>query len=330
MNSTTLPLRMLHFGKLPSRGDFVRGGHLPGVIQTLDGWLAAGIEALAADPRWKLLYDRAAPLHFAFLGSRSTRGLAGHLIASADTSGRRYPFIVAGALEVDEPLSFLARSPLMLTRPWQRFEAAARRAHASADATPILAEIAQGEVELERSARAYDANYRDFLELHNVGSLEAALRDAGHSVSLRTLLLGIGLLLQPVPASGIQRLDKGLLLPLPRDPMLRPFVAALWTDLVSGFLTRAAFEVTVCLPQPAAGEAPMLMLGFDGASPRLLPALIDREQGREVLVDGCAADWVEDFVREDYGVHKLSAYLEQPTLSLRQARESFTEAFLGN
>lgn len=325
-----LLVRMLHFGKLPSRGDFVRSGQPAALVQTLDAWLSAGIEALSADPRWKLLYDRALPTQFAFLGSRAARGLAGHLIASNDASGRRFPFIVAGALETAEPLAFLARGPLMLARPWQRFESAGRLAYAAADATPLLAEMGQAEVELEGSASAYDANFRDFLELHTLAGTEALLRQAGHQLSLRTLLLGLGLLLQPVPASGIQRLDKGLLLPLPADPMARPYVATLWMDLISGFLARAAFELVLFLPQPAAGGQALMLVGFDGPSPQALHALVDPDHRAEVFVDATQADWVEEFVGQDYGVKKLSSYLEQPELSLRHAVASFKEAFLGS
>ena len=50
----------------------------------------------------------------------------------------------------------------------------------------------------------------------------------------------------------------------------------------------------------------------------------------EVFVDTRRADWVEDFVEQDYAVKKLSSYLKQPGLSLKQARDTFTEAFLGS
>lgn len=327
--SRTSTLRLLHFGKLPSRGDFVRSSQPAALIQTLDGWLAGGVEALSTEPRWKLLYDRAAPTHFAFLGSRAPRGLVGHLVASSDASGRRFPFIVAATLEVSDPLAFLARSPLLLGRPWQRMEAAARQAHSAADATPVLAQIGQAEVELESAATAYDANFRDYLEMGTLGHTEALLRQAGHAVNLRTLLLGLGLLLQPVPASGMQRLDKGLLLPLPADPMSRPYVAALWMDLIAGFLARGAFELVMFLPQATDTGAPWLALGFDGPSPRGLQALIDPAQRPAVFVDALQADWVEAYVGQDWGVKKLSSYLEQPELTLRQAADSFKEAFLG-
>lgn len=328
--SGPVPVRVLHFGKLPSRGDFVRSAQPAALIERLDGWLAAGLEALAADTRWKLLYDRARPAQFAFLGSRSPRGVAGHLIASNDASGRRFPFIVAGALEIAQPLDFLARSPLMLARPWQRFEAAARSAYAATDATPLLAELGQAEVEIERSVQAYEANFRDYLEMHTVGSTEALLRQAGHALSLRTLVLGLGLLLRDVPASGMSRLDKGLLLPLPLDPLARPYVATLWMELIARFLARAAFEVVLFVPQAGEPGSAQLMVAFDGASPRGLRALLDPDSRAETFVDATQADWVESIVEQEYGVKKLSSYLEQPDLSLRQAVASFQEAFLGS
>lgn len=142
-------------------------------------------------------------------------------------------------------------------------------------------------------------------------------------------MLGLGLLLHPVPASGVQRLDKGLTLPLPADPLYQPLVATLWMDLVSGFLTRADFELALFL-QCAHDQTVSLHIGFEGASPRALRALMDPDYLGEVFVDTRRADWVEDFVEQDYAVKKLSSYLKQPGLSLKQARDTFTEAFLGS
>jgi type VI secretion system protein ImpM len=328
--SSPSSLRLLHFGKLPSRGDFVRSAQPAGLIQTLDDWLASGMEALAADTRWKLLYDRTAPTHFAFLGSRATRGLVGHLLASHDASGRRFPFLVAAPLEVQEPASFLARSPLVLAKPWQRFEALARQVYVAPDGGAKLAELSQADVAIELSARAVNSHFQDFLEAQTLGSTQNLLLQAGHSVSLRSLLLGLGLLLEKVPASGLQRLDKGLLLPLPQDPLMRPLVASLWLELVGAFLSRAAFELVLLLPQGGADfSAPVLALGFDGPTPQTLQALIDAETRSQVFLDAAQADWVEEFVGSDYAVQKLSSYLQHPDLSLRQAVATFKETFLG-
>lgn len=326
--TASTPAPLLYFGKLPSRGDFVRCSHAPGLIQTLDRWLSGSIEALATDPRWKLLYDRATPIDFAFLGSRGTRCMAGHLIASSDESGRRFPFITAGVLDNLEPGGFLRRCPTALSRSWQELRQIAHHAHATRDAGPLLNELAQRQIDLAVDRAVHDAAYESFLDHQTVGSLETQLRLAGHQISLRGTLLGLGLLLHPVPASGAHRLDKGLTLPLPADPLLQPLASGLWLDLIAGFLTRADFELALFVPR-ASPPPPSLSVGFDGAAPTSLRALMDRDASGDAFIDTCQSDWVEAFVEQDYAVKKLSSYLKQAGLSLRQARDTFNEAFLG-
>jgi type VI secretion system protein ImpM len=320
---------VLYFGKLPSRGDFVRSNHGPALIQVMDRWLSGGMELMAADARWKMLYDRATPVQFAFMGSRHAKGMAGHLMASQDASGRRFPFIAATMFDSDEPLAFLSRAPMALTRAWTRLERSALQAHQAADATPLLADMADSQVQIECDPRAYDASFADFCEVQTVGSFQAMLQAAGHGMNLRQLVLGLGLLLQPVVTSGESRLERGLMLPMPHEPLYRPTAAALWLELISGFVSRAAFELSVFMPRTADGTAPMLLLGFEGNSPRSLHALLDAEQQAELYVDMRQADWVEDAVAQDYAVQKLSSYLQQDDLSLRQAVVTFKEVFLG-
>jgi type VI secretion system protein ImpM len=112
----TVLAQIAYFGKIPSRGDFVKSTHNPQLLQTLDRWIAKAMELLTDDPRWKIVYESARPMHFAFLGSRSKLAIAGHMVASHDQSSRRLPFLAATALEVERPLTFLARSPLAFAR----------------------------------------------------------------------------------------------------------------------------------------------------------------------------------------------------------------------
>jgi type VI secretion system protein ImpM len=323
---------LVYFGKIPSRGDFVRSSQQGGLIQTLDRWLTQGVELLATDARWKEIYDRTRPLHFAFLGLKSRVALAGHLVASSDASGRRFPFITAGSFEVGQPDEFVARSPMVLARPWQRLERVALQATTANDASPVLGELSSAQVELDVAPQAYEASFRDFLELQTVGSLEAMLRQAGHEIDLRQTLLALGLLLQPVPASGSSQLDKGVRLPLPADPLYQPYVSTLWLELVSRFLRHGDFELLLFIApgpgQPPDGS-PTLTLGFSGGSPTVLQAALDPQVGERVFVDLRDAEWVEEHVQQDYAVKKLSSYLQQPQLSLKQAQATFREAFLG-
>ena len=321
---------MLYFGKLPSRGDFVRSAHAPGLTQLLDRWLSGGMEMMATDARWKILYDRAAPVQFAFLGSRHARGLVGHLIASQDSSGRRFPFIVAAAFESSNPLPFLARAPMALARTWTRLERSARQAHMASDATPVLAEWHESTLPVVTDSTAYNAPFEDFCEMQTVGSLQAMLTAAGHSVNVRQLVLGLGLLLQQVMMSGETQLERGLLLPLPAEPLYVPAVGAFWMELVASFLARAPFELALFQQRSSDGNLSVMALGFEGNSPRSLHGLLDPEQVTQRYIDSRLAEWVETALGQDYAVQKLSSYLQQDGLSLHQTIQTFKEVFLGN
>lgn len=314
-------------GKLPTRGDFVRSSGHPTLVRTMDDWLSQGIERMAADARWKEVYDRRPSAHFAFLAASHPRAVAGHLMASADASGRRFPFVVAGGFEVGDPLAFLPCAPLALTRLWARFEQVARAAAAAPDPGATLAELAQPELELDVDAAAYGATLRDFVELQTMASVQEMLQDAGHALDLRQAILAIGLLLQPVLGSSVQSLKKGLRVPLPGDPLYRPLVAGFWLQLVAPFLKRLEMEIGLFLPRQ--GAAPSLAIGFAGGSPEHLHALFDADVAAEAFIEPTPAQWIEDQVCQDYAVSKLSSYLVQPQLSLRQALATFRETFLG-
>ena len=144
MSRTSSPVTLACFGKLPARGDFVRSGGRAQLTHTLDRWLTQGMELLAADARWKLNYDQVPPAHFAFLGTQGRVALAGHLTASADASGRRFPFVMAGMFDVPSASQgFLACSPSALARLWSRLEVLSRQAcNAGSALGPVLADVA--------------------------------------------------------------------------------------------------------------------------------------------------------------------------------------------
>lgn len=323
------PVSLAFFGKLPSRGDFVRSTNQGMLTQTLDNWMTQALELMAQDPHWKPIYDQALPMHFAFFGSHNRSALAGHLMPSADASQRRFPFIAAGTFETESPLEFMERSPLVLARLWAQFEQVARDAFTAGDATTLLAEMNQTQAQIDLSPSAYEASYRDFLDLQTVGDLQQLLQTTRENVDVRRVLLGLGLLLQPVPASGSNQLEKGIRLPLPDDPLAQPYVATLWLDLAARFLTGGNFEVVIFLSKEARSGRASLSIGLAGGSPTNLYAMLDSRVGADVFVELEAPDWVDGYIDKDFAVKKLAGYLAQPQLSLRQARTTFCEAFLG-
>ena len=316
-----------YFGKIPGRGDFVKGGDSPALIKVLDDWLAQAMDLMSTDARWKLNYDAVAPLHFAFVGPRRRHAIAGHIVASSDQSQRRFPFLMTSSVEVAEPASFVPTAPLVFNRLWTRLAALSSSVVAAGDPTVPLQLAASEAVELDLRSAAYQATFDDFLELQTIGGLDALLSQAGFRGSSRQVLLALGMLLQPVLASSSSRLDKTLLLPLPQDPMYRNLVAAFWMHLITPFLARADFELAMFLTRQQ--EQPVLLLGFSGASAATLHGIMDPQAAQEQHIAFEQLDWVEEQADSDYAVKKLSTYLSQPSLSLKSALESVRTAFIG-
>ncbi|MCR5883319.1 type VI secretion system-associated protein TagF [Rhizobacter sp. J219] len=317
----------LYFGKLPSRGDFVRSSAGSALIHSIDQWMSQTLELLAEDTRWKIVYDAASPVHFAILGTQSNAGLVGHMVASQDASGRRFPFVLAASFEVGEPLQFLPYSPQALSPLWGRLDSQVRVAQQASDFTEVQDQLL-GPLEVEMQTTALRESYKAFAQQLTIERLEASLTAAGAApVSFRQTALALGLLLQPVLSQGHADLNKGLLLPLPRDPMQLPHVLTMWVDLISRFFARTSAETAIFVTMH--GPQPVLVMGFHGASPLTLRSVLDSDASRNDNVTVTDAEWVEDWIGSDYGLRKLSNHLRDPSLSLAAAVDLFRETFLG-
>ncbi|MGP1664533.1 MAG: type VI secretion system-associated protein TagF [Rhodanobacter sp.] len=322
-----LTLNISYFGKLPSRGDFLKApSNNHQLIAMLDRWAGQSLEQLSQDASWKQLYDMGQPLNFAILGSRSRGAIAGHLLPSTDASGRRFPFMTAVSMDVPQPLAFLSRSPLAFSRVWARMEREALIAHDSTDPVAPLADLADNRANVNVLYESLNPAFQDFLEMQTLESLQSLLTVHEESISVRRILLAMGILLQPVMSSGAARIGKGLLLPLPRDPLYRNLVSTLWLDLISSFLARADFELLVLLRH---GPQPTLAVSFNGIQGRVLQAMFDSRIADQDFIPLHDPDWVEDHAHDDPLLKKLSAYASQDSLSLRTARNTFRETFLG-
>jgi len=317
----------LYFGKLPSRGDFVRSSAGSALIHSIDQWMSQTMELLAEDTRWKIVYDAAAPVHFAILGAHSNAGLVGHMAASQDASGRRFPFVMAASFEVPEPSEFLPYSPQALSPLWGRLDAQVRLALQAEDFAQVQDQLTAQPVEMELRTEVLREGYKTFAQTLTLERFEAIVSPPGEAISFRQTALALGLLLQPVLSQGHAELSKGLVLPLPRDPMQLPHVLTLWVDLVTRFFVRTPAETALFVTSH--GPQPLLVMGFHGASPATLRSAIDVDACRDNNVAVTQAEWVEDWIGNDYGLRKLSNHLRDPSLSLAAAVDMFRETFLG-
>lgn len=317
--------RLGYFGKLPARADFVKGGAQHELAGLIDEWLAGMMRQLTTNPRWKQHYDAAQPLHFAFVGPCSHVAVAGHLAASRDQSGRRFPFIAMGTLQVPHPGAFVAASPLALEPLWRRLAALAHDVLAAADPSAPLQALGSAVLDTDDAGERHAAALDRFAAGTGIAALEAMLAHGGQRPSVRGIMLGIGLLLQPCDWRGGTQPERGLALPLPRAAAHRPAVAAFWLALVAPFLRGQQIELAL-FAAVIAGR-PMLVVGFAGASPGTLRAVIDPEAACAGLVGFDDTGWVDGMVSRDPMMLRLSACLAQGSLSLAAARGLFLETF---
>jgi type VI secretion system protein ImpM len=320
MNRALASTRIGYFGKIPARSDFVKVAEDQPVLGMLDDWLAQVMTRLPNDARWKLYYDASPPVSFAFVGPRRRHAIAGHLVASRDRSGRRFPFLMMRTVEVPDPQAFVSRCPLAFAPLWEFLGGMAPRVLETTDPGPHLHAIADTLVGLGE----YDGQLDDFLAVATVSSLSAELELAANR-----LVLGLGLLLQPVMHSRPAALHKSLVLPLPRqgDAAARCRVAAFWLELVTPFIRRTAFDLVLFVTTVA--ERPALVIGFGGAAAETLHGIVDPLAGREQQVQLVDDGWIDEQLGIDIDVRALASYLEQPMLPLRMARELFLKTFIG-
>ena len=312
--------RIGYFGKIPARSDFIKLAPDIELMGVLDDWLAEVMTRLPDDARWKLHYDAMAPVDFAFVGPRRRHAIAGHLVASRDQSGRRFPFMMMRMLDVGDPASFVSRCPLALDPLFAFCAATAPKVQGAADPTEALQEIADTVLTVDEKCEPALAA---FLATGTVGSLAALL---GRS-DVRELFLALGLLLQPVMHSGAADLEKSLVLPLPVDPSARAAVAAFWMELIAPFLHQADLDLALFFTELEA--RPVLVVGFCGACVASLHAIIDPLVGRHQQVSFADTGWVDDQVGVDVDVRALASYLDQSQLPLKTARELFLDTFIG-
>ena len=313
------PDRIGYFGKIPARSDFVKVAHDAAAMGMLDDWLAAVMQRLPSSARWKIDYDAMAPVSFAFVGPARRHAVAGHLVASHDAPGRRFPFLAMRTLDVGDPPAFVARCPLAFAPLWSFLEAAAPQVLAADDPVPHLQGISEAAIALGEDESALAS----FLATGTVSSLARLLGglDAGR------LVLALGLLLQPVMHSKPVQVDKSLVLPLPEDAAARAQVAAFWLALVAPFVRRTDFDLALFLTR--LDERPVLVIGFCGAAAQTLHGIIDPLVGAEQQVRFADLGWIDEQLGLDVDVRALASYLDQPQLPLKMARELFLKTFIG-
>lgn len=316
-----------YFGKLPARGDFIKGGGATKLIAMLDRWISESMNLLSADPRWRIAYDSMSPVHFAFVGPHTRLAVVGHLQTSHDASSRRFPFLVASTIECDPERS--REGPETFTPLWEKFAHLVGLARTADEPTSVLhalADIDHGQVLAQIPRRPPEDAAPDTM---TIGEIDRLLTHRRHARSTRRILLSLGIMLRPLLGDSRLSIERGLQLPLPGDPGRRDAIARIWLNLIFGFLRHSQCELQ--LLQGLVNGRNTLVVGFNGASPRLLATLVSPGSDPDAIVDLEDPEWVDSHpaLSDDYGIAKLSSYLSQPDTTVATALATFREVFFG-
>ena len=317
-----------YFRKLPARGDFVKGGTELQLIQQLDRWTTAWMALLAEDPRWKLLFDSAAELDFAFVSGHRSVSVIGHLRPSRDAAGRRFPFIAAAVISRNDTEPFRC-GPVGFTAAWSTLRRIVAEACCAANPTDVLAELGL----LDCTAAVAHALDRGPLHAYaQKTTLNQLAMSIGSKVTPQTVrrqILAIGLLLRPALARRTLSIEKGLCLPLPANAHERNDVAALWLFLVTTLLHNTPCEMQLLLGRMNAQDK--MLIGFSGAAPLLMLAMLSPAARKESVIDLDDPEWIEGHpdLSAHSGIARLSSYLMQPEITLESVLITFRNVFLG-
>jgi len=316
------------FGKVPTRGDFVKGNAQHQLIGTLDRWVSLSMEQLSEDPRWKTAYDNAPSVDFVFVGPRSRISVVGHLKPSQDSSGRRFPFITATTVERDDSLMFRC-APAGLGRSFSMLASIATAAVSGADVGQIFADLEQVNCASDFNIAQQADPLGNFVRRTSLEALGEILAPPQSANRVRRIILALGILMRPALDLDSVSINKEIVFPLPADERYRNLVAGLWLYLVSAFLRKTSVELQLVIARQS--DASRLVVGFNGASPNTLISLVFPEANAENTISLDDPEWIDDHpdLTSYYGLGKLSAYMAQPATTLESAINTFREVFFG-
>jgi type VI secretion system protein ImpM len=276
-----------YFGKIPSRDDFVSSGSADhALVRHVDRWLGSCMSEFAQHAGWQAAYDTALPFDFLAASTDNGSVVCGRAAAGRDHSGRRSPLM--GTLRIDTrlPVPFAAMGPLAFEQSWQGIGAALDRImQLPRDNTGTLPTGTPCPV--TTSPRALRALLDDYAATEPGPSLDALFAVAGHTNGVVAVARALRQVLAAVRERPHVRIDRGLVLPLPADPLRRPRVAAFWLDLVLTTLAGRDIEMVALLTHET---SPRLIVSFDGTRSMELTAAWMPEHAPRDYLDLTRAD----------------------------------------
>lgn len=314
MTPDTTPL--IYFGKIPSRGDFIRARSHAQEIDSIDHWIS---EALAHSER---LFYQTPCIYFSHVNTAEQSSITGTVIPSHDSTDRSYPLIGFALEYTDKPKSWLNYLPVKSSSLWDTtYEAvcAAKQQQSDTEANNLLNNCS---LSIDRNASTY---YYDFINKMTLDDFSRFIEQS--KTQLIEKIIATGLLFLPTYTKGFHGLNKALCWTLARDKQTSIMLATFWHDLIHGFYQPHEMTLNTYLYQIK--DQYHMTLSFGAPSGRLLAQLaLDGQKSGDDWVFIDDSEWTQSYIEDDIGLTRLQKLLSQDHLYLYDVRQLFKQIFL--
>lgn len=314
MTADSIPLT--YFGKIPSRGDFIRARTHAYEIDAIDLWIS---EALGQSEQ---LFNQTKAIYFSRVNTLEQQAITGVLIPSHDSTQRQYPLIGFTLDYIEKPKNWLKYLPIHTENLWSHTEQVLQSAKAQ-----------QNDVEanniLNNCSLAIDTNasthYYDFISKVTLDDVCQSLQQS--KAQLIEKIIATGLLFLPTYSKGFHGLNKALCWALTADKQTSIFMATFWHDLINGFYQPHEVVLHTYLYQQA--DKYQMTVSFGAPNSQFLAQLTTAKESSTdqwVFIDDSA--WTQGYIEEDIGLSRLQKLLSEDHLYLYDVRQLFKQIFL--
>ncbi|WEV49823.1 type VI secretion system-associated protein TagF [Acinetobacter sp. ESL0695] len=315
----TLSSTPFYYGKNPSRGDFIKSKGQNALTQTIDQWITQALDVCIKSDDFSVRYNNLAPLDFFIANPQGKNFLVANLVASEDSSGRKFPMVLGQFLEVQSPLENMLYAPYAYKQVLLNLLRENISLRKVTNSTELLEHLADLNTQIE----VFTAHgHTDFLDEHTVYSFAKLMNMT--MAELAQMMIALGLLLQPVIQHGTGKLNKVLVIPIFNDTY-KYEISAFWVGLINQFIGKQNTDVLIGVLHQ---ESPVLLFGFQGTDIRALSDILiqDFSTSRWVALKDTA--WIEQYLDQNIGLVRLKQALCDRQMSLRQGIKMFMQIFI--
>ncbi len=329
MTPETTPL--VYFGKLPSRGDFVRARAHISETTIIDQWVSQALslsEAISQETPLanytseKKALDETLVLNFSHIDTNSKQIITGVLIPSHDSSHRKYPFVGFSLIHLDKPKRWMNYLPIKSLSLWDGTYQALSAAKYHTDDIKVTEGLTNCLLPIDKNASTH---YYDFI--NNTTLQDIALLMNISKSQLIQQIIATGLLFLPTFTKGFNGLNKSIRWALTIDKTTSIYMATFWHDLIYDFYQPHQLYLNTYFYRSS--NEYQLVLSFIKPEGHVLSQLLSNENASS---DNCVAIadslWTQVYIDKDIGLTRFNKILSQEDLYLYDARQLFKQTFL--